>query len=160
MTSKQWFPKKHQVLVSLLKNMPKIVEIRFLANWVVINRFESFDLRFSFARQFLVIFATMVLFNIKTKVPLLNLKPPFMCIVSPIDGCDNLQAELLKRAKLTFPPFLSKVFNNVICLGFPSSWTSNIIYPIFKFGDPNELSNHRTIMIGHTMANLYTTIIK
>lgn len=34
-----------------------------------------------------------------------------------------------------------------------------MIDPIFKFDDPNESSNYHTMMIGHTFAKLYATII-
>ena len=37
--------------------------------------------------------------------------------------------------------------------GFPTSWTEQTIVSILKSGDPIILSNYRTIMIGHCLAN-------
>ncbi|MCO5554492.1 hypothetical protein L7F22_008021 [Adiantum nelumboides] len=39
--------------------------------------------------------------------------------------------------------------------GLPAEWTMHIIVPIHKSGDPLDLGNDMTIMIGHTLANLY-----
>lgn len=54
-------------------------------------------------------------------------------------------------------PFLSHLFNTT---SFPTPWTLNIIHPILKSGDACDPSNYYTIMIGHTMAKLYATILE
>ena len=44
--------------------------------------------------------------------------------------------------------------------GFSNDWLMNWIKPIFKFGDKNQVSNYRTIMVSSTMAKLYSTIME
>lgn len=73
---------------------------------------------------------------------------------------DVLQAKYLKHANFTLPFLLSSLFNKVICYGFSTSWTLNIIHPIYKFGDLNEPSNYCTIMIDYTLAKLCASIME
>ena len=47
-----------------------------------------------------------------------------------------------------------------MCEGFPSTWSKSIIISILKYGDPMEPGNHRTIMIGHTLARLFASILE
>ena len=55
---------------------------------------------------------------------------------------------------------LALLFNRAMCEGFPSTWSKSIIIPILKSGDPMEPRNHRTIMIGHTLAHLFASILE
>jgi len=73
---------------------------------------------------------------------------------------EYLQAEFLKHAIHTLPTMLAKLFKDVIFFGFSSSLTSNIIRPMFKIENPDDLSNYRTIKIGHTLAKLYAMALE
>ena len=55
---------------------------------------------------------------------------------------------------------LAVMFNRAMCEGLPDTWSLSTIVPIFKSGDPMELGNYRTIMVGHTLARLYASIIE
>eukprot|EP01018_Ginkgo_biloba_P024385 Gb_38872 [translate_table: standard] len=72
---------------------------------------------------------------------------------------DGLQSEFLKYAASTLCFPIANLFNEVIIHGFPPSWSSHLIHPIYKLGDPLDPNNYRTIMIGHTLSKLYATIL-
>jgi len=52
------------------------------------------------------------------------------------------------------------MFNRALCEGFPPTWSTNIINPILKSGDPMDTNNYKTIMIGHLLAKLYGSVLE
>eukprot|EP00250_Pteridium_aquilinum_P021770 c25217_g4_i1 orf=6-257(-) len=73
---------------------------------------------------------------------------------------DGLVAEHFIHARDMLAELLAVVFNRAMCEGLPDSWSLSTIVPIFKARDPMELGNYRTIMIGHTLARLYASILQ
>ena len=53
---------------------------------------------------------------------------------------------------------MAKLFNEVVCYGFPKAWTLNTIAPIHKARDPMDPGNYMTIMIGHVMYKIYASV--
>ena len=47
---------------------------------------------------------------------------------------DGLVAEHLRHAQGTLAHLLAHMFNRAVCDGFPESWSTNTILPIFKAG--------------------------
>jgi hypothetical protein len=79
-------------------------------------------------------------------------------------GCsqnhDGLIAKHISHACDTLAPLLAHMFNRALCEGFPPTWSTNTISPIHKSGDPLDPNNYQTIMIGHTMAKLYGSVLE
>ena len=73
---------------------------------------------------------------------------------------DGLVAEHFIHARDMLVEILAVLFNRVMCEGLPESWRLSTIVPIFKAGDPTEHGNYRTIMVGHTLARLYASILE
>lgn len=72
---------------------------------------------------------------------------------------EGFQSELFKFGASVSGPYLSTLFNRVVCTGFPIYWSRHLIYPIHKTGLVFDPSNYRTIMIGHMFAKLYATAL-
>lgn len=73
---------------------------------------------------------------------------------------DGLMGEHFSHACDVLTPTLASMFNRAVCEGFPKSWSDNTIVPLFKKGDLQIPSNYRTIMIGHTLAKIYGSILE
>ena len=73
---------------------------------------------------------------------------------------DGLVAEHFIHARDMLAELLAMMFNRAMCEGLPDTWSLSTIVPIFKFGNPTEIGNYRTIMIGHTLARLYASILE
>lgn len=73
---------------------------------------------------------------------------------------EGFQAEFFKFGISILGPYLSILFNRVVCIGFLIFWSRHLIYPIHKTSPTSDLGNYRTIMIGHTFAKLYATTLK
>ena len=73
---------------------------------------------------------------------------------------DGLVAEHLIHARDLLADGLARLFNRVMCEGMPASWSLSTIVPLFKAGDPKLPENYRTIMVGHTLARLYASILE
>ena len=73
---------------------------------------------------------------------------------------DGLVAEHLIHARDLLSEVLAWLFNRVMCEGLPRSWSSSTIVPLFKAGDPTVPRNYRTIMVGHTLARLFASILE
>ena len=58
-----------------------------------------------------------------------------------------------------WPPIMAKLFNEVGCYRFPKARTLNTIAPIHKAGDPMDLGNYRSIMIGHVKSKIYASVL-
>lgn len=72
----------------------------------------------------------------------------------------HFNTEMLKWTKEYTRGCLVRLLNNAIENGFPLEWQDNWLKPIYKGGDRNQLTNYRTIMVGSTMAKLFSTIIE
>ena len=68
--------------------------------------------------------------------------------------------ELLKWTRPHTRHWIMTIIEQAIEQGFPNDWLMNWIKPIFKFGDKNQVSNYRTIMVSSTIAKLYRTIME
>ena len=73
---------------------------------------------------------------------------------------DGLVAEHFMHARDMLAEFLAWMFNRAMYEGFPDTWSMSTIVPIFKSGDPMLPGNYRTIMVGHTLAKIYASIIE
>jgi hypothetical protein len=54
---------------------------------------------------------------------------------------EGLRAEFLKHGIRGIESYIADLFNHVVCLGYPPSWTRHIIHSIHKSGisfDPNN----------------------
>lgn len=72
---------------------------------------------------------------------------------------EGFQVELFKLDTMILGPYLSILFNRVICFGFLKSWSRHVIHPIHKSSLTSDPINYRTIMIGHTFSKLYATTL-
>ena len=54
----------------------------------------------------------------------------------------------------------TKLFNVVARGGFPTSWTTNIIQMIFKFGEKITLRNFKIIMLDTIFGNHYSSVLR
>ena len=73
---------------------------------------------------------------------------------------EGLVAEHFINAKDIITGLITVMFNRGLNEGFPDTWSLSTIIPIFKSGDPMIPGNYRTIMIGHTLAKLYASILE
>ncbi|RYA67317.1 hypothetical protein DD598_28790, partial [Enterobacter cloacae complex sp. 2DZ2F16B1] len=73
---------------------------------------------------------------------------------------DGLVAEHFTHVKDLLAELLAMMFNRSMCEDLPNTWSLSTIVAIFKSGDPMEPRNYRTIMIGHTLARLYASILE
>ena len=73
---------------------------------------------------------------------------------------EGLVAEHFINAKDIITGLITVMFNRALNEGFPDTWSLSTIIPIFKSGDPMIPGNYRTIMIGHTLAKLYASILE
>ena len=72
----------------------------------------------------------------------------------------GLVAEHFVHAKDTIAGLITVMFNRAMSEGFPDTWSTFTIVPIFKTGDPMIPENYHTIMVGHTLAKLYASILE
>ena len=73
---------------------------------------------------------------------------------------EDLEAKHFIHAKDIITGLITVMFNRATNEGFPDTWSLSTIIPIFKSGDPMIPGNCRTIMIGHTLAKLYASILE
>ena len=73
---------------------------------------------------------------------------------------EGLVAEHFIHAKNILAELITVMFNKAMSEGFPDTWSTPTIVPIFKSGDPMIPGNYRTIMVGHTLAKLYASILE
>ena len=73
---------------------------------------------------------------------------------------EGLVVEHLMHAKDILTGFISMMFNRALSEDFPDTLSRSTIVPIFKVGDPMMLGNYCTIMVGHTLAKLYASILE
>ncbi|MCO5577030.1 hypothetical protein L7F22_030852 [Adiantum nelumboides] len=72
----------------------------------------------------------------------------------------GLVAEHFIHARDTLVEVLAVLFNRAMCEGLPETWRLSTIVPSFKAGDPIVPKNYHTIMVGHTLARLYASILE
>ena len=72
----------------------------------------------------------------------------------------GLRVEHIIYARECLTSFLTLIFNHALTEGFPPQWTMNTMAPIHKGGDPMDPNTYRTIMIGHTVADLYCVVME
>ena len=73
---------------------------------------------------------------------------------------EGLVAEHFIHAKDILAGLITIMFNRAMSEGFPDTWSTSTIVPIFKSGHPMILGDYRTIMVGHTLAKLYASILE
>lgn len=73
---------------------------------------------------------------------------------------DGLVAEHFIPARDMLAPFQVHIFNRALCEGFLAAWRENTIVPILKSEAPMDLGNYRAIMISHTLAKMYASILE
>ena len=61
---------------------------------------------------------------------------------SKVADIENLKAKFTKHSPRFLVVHIAKFFNHVVNHGFPPSWSSNIIHPIHKYGDPLNQQLH------------------
>ena len=75
-------------------------------------------------------------------------------------GEDLILNEFIKKSANTLLPFYTNLFNTVFETGeFPEAWTTGVIIPIFKKGDPTNPSNYRGITLLSTLGKVFTKLI-
>lgn len=73
---------------------------------------------------------------------------------------DSIINEMFKYGQNELTKSLEKLFNNIFSCGiFPSEWGKGYIFPIFKKGNKDEVSNYRGITINSCVAKLFTKIL-
>ena len=70
------------------------------------------------------------------------------------DG-DSFQEDSFKHGLHALVPYMVDLFNHVVCIGFPSTWSQQIIHPTHKSGPNLDHKNYSNIMVGHTLSKLY-----
>ena len=71
-------------------------------------------------------------------------------------GNDGLNAEFYKCTTEIFPPFLCRLFNNILTTGIvPDSWGESIVCPVYKAGPQYDPNNYRGISITTTMYKIF-----
>ena len=73
---------------------------------------------------------------------------------------EGLVSEHLIHARDLLSEVLARLFNRVMCEGLPRSWSLSTIVPLFRARNPMVPGNYRTIMVGHTLARLYASILE
>ena len=75
-------------------------------------------------------------------------------------GVDQVSNEMLKCSDTLIIPFMHAMFKYLFTNGvFPDNWSTSIIVPIFKKGDPNACMNYRPISLTSLVSKLYTHIL-
>ena len=75
-------------------------------------------------------------------------------------GVDGIRAEfILDAVDLLLVP-LVQTFNQLLNEGVPVAWSTGLIHPIFKAGDPNDPGNYRGITVIVVLAKLYAMVLE
>jgi hypothetical protein len=72
---------------------------------------------------------------------------------------DGFYAEIFQHDLHALYDHLANLFNLVVHTSFPQTWTHHIIHPIHKSSPNANPNNYRTIMVGHTLLKLCSTIL-
>ena len=71
-----------------------------------------------------------------------------------------MRTEHFAHGQEVLAQILAQIFNHTVCFGFPSTWSMTTIVPIHKARDPMDVVNYRTLMIGHTLAKIYGSLLE
>ena len=75
-------------------------------------------------------------------------------------GPDNISNEILKTKSRHMHKSMLHLFNVILRNGnYPKSWMYNIITPIYKTGDPNDVQNYRGIAVSDSINKVFTKIL-
>jgi hypothetical protein len=74
-------------------------------------------------------------------------------------GIDGITTEFLLLASDILLPYLTCLFNKMFSGEYPSSFSSGIIHPILKSGDPNDPRKYRGITVCNSISKLYATLL-
>lgn len=75
-------------------------------------------------------------------------------------GIDELLNEAFIAGKNCLVPVVCKLFNKILnCGEYPIAWTTGIVIPVFKKGDPNDTGNYRPITLISHLAKLFTSVL-
>ncbi|MES9883146.1 MAG: reverse transcriptase family protein [Sedimenticola sp.] len=75
-------------------------------------------------------------------------------------GNDELLNEVFIAGKTCLIPLLCKLFNKILTRGeYPTEWTTGIVIPVFKKGNPNDAGNYRPITLISHLAKLFTSVL-
>lgn len=73
---------------------------------------------------------------------------------------DGLGVEHFIHARHMIANSLVLMFDRAMCVGFLESWSTSTIVPILKSADPSLSTDYRTIVIGHSLAKLYASVLE
>ena len=71
----------------------------------------------------------------------------------------GLKHKFLERVAIDLCEPITKLFNLVARIGFPTSWTTNMIQMIFKSCETTTLGDNKTIMWGPIFGKLYGSVL-
>jgi len=75
-------------------------------------------------------------------------------------GPDNIPAFFLYNCRFILTPALTYIFNLSLQNGkFPDLWKNSFVYPVFKKGDPTNVSNYRPISKISVIPKLFSKLI-
>lgn len=75
-------------------------------------------------------------------------------------GCDGIKAEFYKVNNPILVNFIQQIFNNVFESGvYPEAWSKCMIVPLYKKGDPTDVSNYRGISLLNIMSKIFSFIL-
>ena len=72
---------------------------------------------------------------------------------------EGFQTNFFKHGLHALVSYLVDLFNHVVYIRFPSTWSHYIIHLIHKSGPNSCPNNYRTIMVGHTLSKLYVAVL-
>lgn len=70
---------------------------------------------------------------------------------SKVVDLENLNVVFFKHNLAILIAHIAEMFNYIFSHRFSFSWTSNIIHPIYKVGNPLNLSNFKKIIVSHIL---------
>ena len=75
-------------------------------------------------------------------------------------GTDGVISEVFVNSFDLIYPFLLKLFNALYKGGvYPDQWSTGIIAPIFKKGNPEDRNNYRGITLTNIVAKMYSYVL-
>ena len=75
-------------------------------------------------------------------------------------GDDNIRCEFILYGSESLKSSILVIFNKLYDTSFyPEIWSTRVIVPIYKKGDPKEPANYRCITLTSTMSKLFTYIL-
>lgn len=79
----------------------------------------------------------------------------------PSSGIDGIDIRIVKRNIDIFSPLLSDMYCKSFSQGVvPDEFKIASVTPVFKSGDPSDVSSYRPISVINTIAKIFETIVK